>query len=79
MHALPLTQENAVDLHCVGRVPLTLAMTVGGKTCRYCRKRESLSLLVHFSNGRHMLGASFCNETARKFMSACNHTEHYRK
>jgi len=31
MVLLPFTQENAVDLHRLGMIPLRLVMTVGGK------------------------------------------------
>ena len=39
-----LTQENAVDLHSMFKSPITLAMTVGGKTYRYCQTRVFVSL-----------------------------------
>ena len=54
-YILSLTQEHAVDLHHA----LTLATTVGRKTCRSCQKHESLSLHGLLSTGRHLLRVSF--------------------
>jgi len=44
MALLPFTQENAVELHGLGKIPLMRVMTVVGKTYRSYQKHESLSL-----------------------------------
>jgi hypothetical protein len=50
-------QENAVDLHSVGRVPLRAATMVGGKHTGP-GKNMSPSLHVFLSTGHHLLAVS---------------------
>jgi hypothetical protein len=40
----PFAQENSVDLHSLGKIPLRLVMTVGGKHIDTIKNNESLSL-----------------------------------
>jgi hypothetical protein len=55
---LSLTQENAVDLHSVGKSPLTLA-TMGGETYGSSKKKKSLLLHENLATGRHLSDVLF--------------------
>jgi len=62
---LSLTQRNAVDLHSLGTISITLATAVDG------RRQNSATITVR--------GSFFYNKSEVKFMKSCNHTEVYRK
>jgi hypothetical protein len=72
MVLLPFTQENAVDLHILDMIPLTLVIAVGGKlidpiknmSLYYCMMRFSLFVLI---------------KPDITFVHRSNHMEHYRK
>jgi hypothetical protein len=55
---LSLTQENAADLHSVGRVRNT-RYNSRGKTYRSCKKHASLSLHDLLATAHHLLFVSF--------------------
>jgi hypothetical protein len=66
---LSLTQENAVDLHSMGQVALTLATTVGG---RYIDRVQNMSMC-------HGMTFLFVyNKPKVKFMHSPNHIVHYK-
>ena len=72
MVLLPFTQENAVDLHSLGKIPLRLVMTVGRK---HIDSIENISLyhcVMRFSSFVY-------TKPEIKFVHRYNHTEHYRK
>jgi hypothetical protein len=68
------TQENAVDLHSVGRVLNTPSRR--GENIHTLS--ESISFHDLLSIGRHLLGVSFRSLKVR-FTNCCSHTVHYRR
>jgi hypothetical protein len=69
---MPCVQQNAVDLHIVGRVLNTRDYSrwrVGG-TYRSCQKHKSLSLHDILSDGRNFLDVSFITRLTWSFCIA---------
>jgi hypothetical protein len=67
---LSLTQENAVDLHSVGKNPLTLASVVG-ETLDLVKK-ISLSLHKSLATGRHFSDISFTTSLKSNLLTGLN-------
>jgi hypothetical protein len=66
---LPFTQENAVDLHSLGKVPLRLVMTVKGKHIDPVKNISLYQCVMLFS-------FFVCIKPEIKFVYASNHMEH---
>ena len=69
---LPVTQENAVYLHSLGKVPLRLVMTVRGKPIDPIKNMSLCQCVMRFS-------FFVCIKPEIKFVYRSNHMEHYRK
>ena len=68
----PFAQENSVDLHSLGKIPLRLVMTVGGKHIDTIKNMSLCPCVMQFSFFVYI-------KHEFKLVHGFNHMEHYRK